>query len=464
MAGLDSLHPEFASRLQRLANAVGGLDWTSGYRSSQKQKQLYDCWRARRPGCAPANPPGTSNHEAIPYGLAQGLAMDIGRRNRDAARARAHEFGIHFPIPREPWHCQPTEARSSKFTGVPDFTGGAVVDQPLGSRFLRRTDPMLRGSDVAEWQRILGIADDGIFGPQTEAATRDFQRRNGLVDDGIVGPNTLVVARPQPAPPPTPPPPPQPAPDIDFRIIPRNEWGASVPKSELIKLTLPVAELWIHHTVTNPTTDPLHDAQIVQQVAFDREYADTSYCYLVHPDGSILEGRGLTVGAHTLGHNSTSIAFAYIGNYSILEPTPEALAAGRWLIDHLQPQALQEVHSLQAHRDNPKSPSECPGNNLYARLQELRAGSQPNPTPAPTPSPADWTEEMIMALPTLRRGNNGQPARNMQGLLTANGEAVAIDGDFGPRTERGLRIWQTRAGLEADAICGPKTWRALVGA
>ena len=49
------------------------------------------------------------------------------------------------------------------------------------------------GADVANWQRFLaripidpgGI--DGIFGPRTEAATKQFQRREGLVDDGIVG-------------------------------------------------------------------------------------------------------------------------------------------------------------------------------------------------------------------------------------------------------------------------------------
>nr|WP_274389122.1 peptidoglycan-binding domain-containing protein [Streptomyces taklimakanensis] len=31
---------------------------------------------------------------------------------------------------------------------------------------------------------------DGLFGPQTLAAVKEFQRRNGLVVDGIVGPRT----------------------------------------------------------------------------------------------------------------------------------------------------------------------------------------------------------------------------------------------------------------------------------
>jgi hypothetical protein len=121
MAGLEHLHPVFADRLLRLSDAVGGLDWTSGYRSFEKQEALFKCWQARRPGCAPANAPGSSNHEAIPKGQPQGLAMDIGRRNRDAARRRAGEFRLHFPISGEPWHCQPVECRSPKFSGVPSF-------------------------------------------------------------------------------------------------------------------------------------------------------------------------------------------------------------------------------------------------------------------------------------------------------------------------------------------------------
>lgn len=57
-----------------------------------------------------------------------------------------------------------------------------------------------RGKAVERWQLFLigqsclkGVAD-GLFGPQTTAATRRFQRQHHLVSDGIAGPRTLGLA------------------------------------------------------------------------------------------------------------------------------------------------------------------------------------------------------------------------------------------------------------------------------
>lgn len=67
----------------------------------------------------------------------------------------------------------------------------------LGDRVLYLSGPHLRGDDVRELQDRLATFGfdagrvDGIFGPQTAAAVREFQRNYGLPPDGIVGADTL---------------------------------------------------------------------------------------------------------------------------------------------------------------------------------------------------------------------------------------------------------------------------------
>src|SRR5918999_1237123 len=53
--------------------------------------------------------------------------------------------------------------------------------------------PLMYGSQgelVTHVQQAFGISADGIFGPQTDTAVRQYQARNGLEVDGIVGPAT----------------------------------------------------------------------------------------------------------------------------------------------------------------------------------------------------------------------------------------------------------------------------------
>lgn len=51
----------------------------------------------------------------------------------------------------------------------------------------------MRGAPVKRLQSKLGIEADGIFGPGTEKAVKEFQRSADLAVDGIAGPDTFMA-------------------------------------------------------------------------------------------------------------------------------------------------------------------------------------------------------------------------------------------------------------------------------
>lgn len=71
----------------------------------------------------------------------------------------------------------------------------------LGDRNLYLANPMLRGDDVRDLQERLNLLGfdsgrvDGIFGPDTVAALREFQANVGIHDDGVAGHETVDAVR-----------------------------------------------------------------------------------------------------------------------------------------------------------------------------------------------------------------------------------------------------------------------------
>jgi hypothetical protein len=126
----EGLHPEFARRLHRFCADHPGLKVLSGHRTSEEQKFLFD--HQHEPNFNPANPPGQSNHEAIPFGEHLGLAADmspesvfdsgsISEEQHDTIKLK---YGLHFPLrhqENEDHHAQPVEVESAKFTGMPEL-------------------------------------------------------------------------------------------------------------------------------------------------------------------------------------------------------------------------------------------------------------------------------------------------------------------------------------------------------
>jgi N-acetylmuramoyl-L-alanine amidase CwlA len=60
-------------------------------------------------------------------------------------------------------------------------------------------------------------------------------------------------------------------------------------------------------------------------------------------------------------------------------------------------------------------------------------------------------------LSTLKIGDKGDNVKRLQKLV-----GVKTDGDFGPATEKAVKLFQTKNNLKADGIVGSKTWGALL--
>ena len=81
--------------------------------------------------------------------------------------------------------------------GRQTWSGLVEAGYRLGDRLLYHRTPMLRGDDVVDLQQKLNALgfdagrSDGIFGPRTAEALRDFQRNVAAVPDAICGPESI---------------------------------------------------------------------------------------------------------------------------------------------------------------------------------------------------------------------------------------------------------------------------------
>lgn len=132
-----------------------------------------------------------------------------------------------------------------------------------------------RGADVKVLQQKLHLIPDGIFGPLTEEAVKDFQKTVGLTADGIVGPKTW------------------------------SKLGVSANKRNILEI--------IVHCSATPEGKDYTVAQI-KEWHLARNFSDIGYHYVIYRDGTIVKGRDESIsGAHCTGHNTISIGICYIG-------------------------------------------------------------------------------------------------------------------------------------------------------
>ena len=100
------------------------------------------------------------------------------------------------------------------------------------------------------------------------------------------------------------------------------------------------------------------------------------------------------------------------------------------------------------------------GDGVYCKLRALSVVSH-NFRPAYT----DAQELVTIQLPELANGSIGYVVKTLQRLLMSYGYSMSpygADGEFGPLTEKRVREFQKKRGLDQDGVVGLDTWTALL--
>jgi len=143
-----------------------------------------------------------------------------------------------------------------------------------------------QGAEVKRLQKLLGIAQDGIFGSYTERAVKELQLRNGLSADGVVGTKTWAL--------------------LEGNSNTGSLTGAKGARS--------ITRLFVHATASNQRTTTVSTLKAEFKA---RGWKNPGYHYVVFPDGAVvqmLSESGVANGVK--GYNSNSVHVSWVGGYN----------------------------------------------------------------------------------------------------------------------------------------------------
>jgi hypothetical protein len=173
-----------------------------------------------------------------------------------------------------------------------------------------------------------------------------------------------------------------------MNVFSRDDWGALPPRNVTRLDPAKVTKFIVHHTTGNHETrnDSVSWVRAIQRTHInDRKWSDIAYNFLVDKYGYIYVGRGWdTSGAHTAGHNSTSIGVAFLGDGS--RPVPEE---AKRAIAHLYAQCRGLFGPVTPSTHQNWSATACPGAQLATWV---RAGL---PVRAPAGAPLVVTQSTV---------------------------------------------------------------------
>lgn len=229
-------------------------------------------------------------------------------------------------------------------------------------------------------------------------------------------------------------------------IVPRTQWDPRNRCKPKVKPTFgEVISTVVHHTVSTNSYSQGQAASVVLGICryhrYSRKWNDLGYNLLIDRFGRVYEGRAggvdkAVVGAHAQGYNGQTSGIALIGSFMSTAPPQATLDALRqtlaWKLELAGVSRNERVplistgggsnrykngsivfaRPVAGHRD--LDFTDCPGNNLYARLNEIQDFLT---------GPARTVTKLTARLRRVSQGN-GQ-AVQISGRLTAAGAPSA---------------------------------------
>nr|WP_232337023.1 peptidoglycan recognition family protein [Lysinibacillus timonensis] len=123
----------------------------------------------------------------------------------------------------------------------------------------------------------------------------------------------------------------------------------------------------VHHSSRkHMTAEECHEFHQKQ-----RGWSGIGYNYFIEKDGTIVEGRGLYVGAHAYGYNRNSIGICMTGNFDIETPTNNQLTSFLKLCGQFLKQFDLDSRQVLGHRELDGVTKSCPG--LLVDMEEIRS-------------------------------------------------------------------------------------------